>query len=453
MTVSENVSRIDAHEEIVSRSLLDKAIHRLRQDRLTLLAGGVMLAIALLSLGADFISYNILPNIDFNKTVVRDAFVPMLSYGYGPHQSLDVKENITLDETSVAPGVVTLTFEYTIPEGFIYNNKRVAQIDVEFVDDSAEGVILDRERDLVGKLERLDDVTLGAYQVILPMNVAEGETTIIVSVKGSMCEVERGNVCFNNDASYTIPLNVSESATESTLTFSREMQTPVKNHFYVLGADDLGRDQLARLLYAGRISLKIGFLAGFLSLVIGVSLGVITGFFGGVVDDIIVWLITTINSIPYFFTILIVAAILSPNEDSLILVLGFLGWTTTTRLVRGETISLREREYIISARALGASNLRIMFRHIVPNLISIIVINLAIDIGVLILVEAALSFLQVGVKPPTPTWGNMLTNSQTFFRTGPHLVIWPGVMIFVTVLCLYVIGDGIRDAFDPTLND
>ena len=170
-------------------------------------------------------------------------------------------------------------------------------------------------------------------------------------------------------------------------------------------------------------------------------------------DDFIVWLITTINSIPFFFTILIVSAILSPDENSLILVLGFLGWTGTTRLVRGETISLREREYIVSARAMGASHFRVMFYHILPNLISVIVINLAIDIGVLILVEASLSFLQVGVKPPTPTWGNMLTNSQSLFRTGPHLVFWPGFMIFVTVLCLYVAGDGIRDAFDPTLND
>lgn len=222
---------------------------------------------------------------------------------------------------------------------------------------------------------------------------------------------------------------------------------------HILGLDDIGRDHLARLLYAGQISLKIGFLAAFLSLVIGVSLGLVTGYFGGVVDDIIIWLITTINSIPLFFIILIIAAILSPDENTLILVLGFLGWTSTTRLVRGETLSLREREFVISARAIGATRSRIMFAHILPNLISIILINLAIDIGVIILVEAGLSFLGVGVKPPTATWGNMLTNAQTFFTRGPHLVFWPGFMIFVTVLCLYVLGDGLRDAFDPTTVD
>lgn len=222
---------------------------------------------------------------------------------------------------------------------------------------------------------------------------------------------------------------------------------------HILGTDDLGRDHLSRLLYAGQVSLMIGFLAAVLSLAIGVSLGLVTGFYGGIVDDLIIWLITTINSIPFFFIILIIAAILSPGAETLILVLGLLGWTGTARLVRGETLSQREREFVISARAIGASNWRIMFAHIMPNLISIILINLMIDIGVLILVEAGLSFLGVGVKPPTPTWGNMLTNSQTFFSRGAHLVFWPGFMIFLTVLSLYIIGDGLRDAFDPTTVD
>jgi peptide/nickel transport system permease protein len=222
---------------------------------------------------------------------------------------------------------------------------------------------------------------------------------------------------------------------------------------HILGTDDLGRDHLARLLYAGQVSLAIGFLAAILSLVIGVTIGLLTGFFGGVVDDIVIWLITTINSVPFFFIVLIIAAVLSPGAETLIIVLGFLGWTGTTRLVRGETLSLREREFVISARAIGATPLRIMFNHILPNLISIILINLAIDIGVIILVEASLSYLGVGVKPPTATWGNMLTGTQSFFKRGPHLVFWPGLLIFLTVLCLYVLGDGLRDAFDPTTVD
>ena len=222
---------------------------------------------------------------------------------------------------------------------------------------------------------------------------------------------------------------------------------------HLLGADDIGRDHLARLLEAGQVSLAIGFLAAFLSLAIGVSLGLVTGYFGGFVDDAVIWLITTINSVPLFFIILIVAGILSPSMSTLIIVLGVLGWTGTARLVRGETLGLREREFVISARAIGANRGRIMFSHILPNLISIILINLAIDIGIIILIEAALSFLGVGVKPPQATWGNMLTNARGFFTHGPHLVFWPGFLIFVTVLCLYVLGDGLRDAFDPTTVD
>jgi peptide/nickel transport system permease protein len=233
--------------------------------------------------------------------------------------------------------------------------------------------------------------------------------------------------------------------------------TEVSQHFlpfgapgHILGTDDLGRDHLARLLYAGQVSLGIGFVAALLSLGIGVSLGVITGYYGGFVDDFTNWIIATLSSIPSLFLLLIISAVLSPGPLTLVLVLGLLGWTGTTRLVRGETLSLREREFIVGARAIGASPWRVMFIHIMPNLFSVIVVTLAIDIGALILVEAALSFLGLGVKPPIPTWGNMLTNAQSYFTNGTHLVLMPGLLIFVTVLCLYIIGDGIRDAFDPT---
>jgi peptide/nickel transport system permease protein len=131
------------------------------------------------------------------------------------------------------------------------------------------------------------------------------------------------------------------------------------------------------------------------------------------------------------------------------LILTFLGWTGTMRLVRGETLVRRELEYTVAARALGAGAGRIMFVHILPNVFSIIVVTLAIDIGSLILVESALSYLGLGVTPPTPSWGNMLNNAQSFFDRGPHLVFLPGVLIVITVLCLYIIGDGLRDAFDP----
>lgn len=243
-------------------------------------------------------------------------------------------------------------------------------------------------------------------------------------------------------------LQLDPNKTNSSITF-----LPPGSPGHPLGTDDLGRDHLARLLIAGQVSLSIAAIAALLSLTIGVALGIVTGYYGGPVDDMVNWVVATLNSVPYLFILLIVSAVLSPGPLTLILVLGLLGWTGTTRLVRGETLSLREREYIVSARAIGASPLRIMMGHILPNLFSIIVVTLAIDIGTLILVEAALSYLGLGVKPPTATWGNMLTNAQTFFNRGGHLVIMPGLLIFVTVLCLYIIGDGIRDAFDPQTKD
>ncbi len=228
---------------------------------------------------------------------------------------------------------------------------------------------------------------------------------------------------------------------------------PIDSGKFFLGTDDLGRDQLTRLAYAGQISMRIALAAALLSLFIGVAVGILTGFYGGIVDDFVMWFITTLNSIPQLFLLLILAAVLRPNATTMILILGFLGWTGTTRLVRGETLSLREREFVVSARSIGASDIRIMFMHIMPNLLSIVIVTLAQDIGGLLLTEAALSYLGLGVQPPTPTWGNMLTNSQTFFSRGPHLVVFPGLLIAITVLAMYVIGDGIRDALDPRTND
>ncbi len=228
---------------------------------------------------------------------------------------------------------------------------------------------------------------------------------------------------------------------------------PIGAEGHLLGTDNIGRDHLARLLFAGQISLGIGISSAFLSFFIGITLGVVTGYYGGIVDDVINWLITTVTAIPGLVLLLLIAALFSPGPWTLILVLAFLTWTVTTRLVRGETFSIRERDYIISARSMGATDFQIMFQHILPNLFSVTIVTLAINIGNVILIESALSFLGVGVQPPTPTWGNMLSNSRTFFKQGPHLVVLPGLLIMVTVLCLYIIGDGLRDAFDPKTVD
>lgn len=222
---------------------------------------------------------------------------------------------------------------------------------------------------------------------------------------------------------------------------------------HILGTDELGRDHLARLLHGGQVSLGIGFSAAILALTIGSSIGVFTGYYGGVIDDGVIWFITTLNSVPQIFLLLTISALLAPGPLGLILVFSLLGWTGATRLVRGETFALKQREFVLAARAVGASSWRIMFTHILPNVFSLLIISLSRAIGGLILAESALSFLGFGIKPPTPTWGNMLSGGLDLLNRAPHLVVAPGLLISITVLCLYIVGDGLRDAFDPKIAD
>ena len=220
---------------------------------------------------------------------------------------------------------------------------------------------------------------------------------------------------------------------------------------YILGADEVGRSQIVRLLYGGQVSLFIGFVAAFMNLTIGVGLGLVAGYMRGRIDDVITWFITTLNSIPTIFLLIIIAALFSPGAVTLTIIIGLLFWTGVTNFVRGQTFALREREFITAARTVGASSVRIMMRHILPNVLPLIFVLLAIDIGTIILAESALSYLGLGVMPPTPSWGNMLSNAAAYFVRAWWLVVSPGFMIFLTVLCLYLIGDGLRDALDPRL--
>lgn len=218
---------------------------------------------------------------------------------------------------------------------------------------------------------------------------------------------------------------------------------------HLLGTDNLGRDQLIRLLYGGRISLAIAFSASVMSIVIGLTVGLLAGNYGGRVDDLVIWLVNTLSSIPAIFLLLIASALWSPSPEVLILLLAALSWLTTCRLVRGQVLALKGREFIVAARSIGATHRRLMVHHILPNVLPIVITNLTISAGSLILVESALSFLGLGVQPPTPTWGNMLTEARSYFATSAYLVFWPGLLITVTVLCFYLIGDGLRDALDP----
>ena len=252
-------------------------------------------------------------------------------------------------------------------------------------------------------------------------------------------------------AAITAPLTTSLLGVDpNTTDASQSKYLPLFSEGHPLGTDNLGRDHLARLLYAGQVSLFIGFMSAFLPLVIGVTLGILTGYFGGLIDDVVNWIITTLNSIPVLVLLIVISSLFRPSAEALILSIVLITWTPTTRLVRGETLSIRAREYIVGAKAIGASNLRVMQVHILPNVFSLTIVTLARNIGLVMLIEAALSFLGLGVQPPTATWGNMLSKSREFITKEPHLMILPGLLITIVVLCLYVVGDGLRDAFDPT---
>lgn len=228
---------------------------------------------------------------------------------------------------------------------------------------------------------------------------------------------------------------------------------PLFSDGHLLGTDELGRDHLSRLLYGGQVSLGIAFSAALLSLAIGLPIGVFAGYYGGKLDDFINWFIITLNSIPFLYLLAIISALLSPSPLTFVVILGILGWTGTTRLVRAESYSLKQREFVIAAQALGASKVRLMFQHIVPNIFSLLIVSLALSMGGLILTESALSFIGFGIKAPTPTWGNMLSGGFDYMRRAPHLLVLPGMLIAITVFCFYLIGDGLRDAFDPKITD
>lgn len=219
-----------------------------------------------------------------------------------------------------------------------------------------------------------------------------------------------------------------------------------------LGTDDRGRDVLSRLVWGTRVSISIGFVAVGISLAIGVVLGSIAGYYGGVIDSIILRLIEIVLTFPTFFLILAVIAFLPPSIYSIMIVIGLLGWTGIARLVRGEFLKLRDSDFCIAARASGLSDARIIFRHLLPNALTPVWVSATFGVAGAILVESSLSFLGFGPPPPTPSWGEILAQSQSYLHRGAWwLVVYPGLAIFVTVTAFNLVGEGLRDAMDPRL--
>lgn len=218
-----------------------------------------------------------------------------------------------------------------------------------------------------------------------------------------------------------------------------------------LGTDELGRDVLSRMIWGSRVSLKVGFIAVGIAISIGTFLGAIAGYYGGKIDAVIMRFVDIMLAFPTFFLILAVIAIVEPSISTIMIVIGLTGWMDVSRLVRAEFLTLKERDFIAAAKAFGATDFRIIFRHIIPNALSPVFVAAAFGIAGSILIESGLSFLGLGVQPPDPSWGNILTSGKDNITVAWWLSLFPGMAILVTVLSYNLVGEGLRDAIDPRL--
>src|SRR5438067_2298488 len=220
---------------------------------------------------------------------------------------------------------------------------------------------------------------------------------------------------------------------------------------HVLGTDELGRDTLTRLIYGGRVTLGVAFLTVAVSLTVGAGVGMLAGYYGGWLDDILMRLVDTVLAIPAIFLFILMSILFRPTPISLALIIASVGWGNVARLVRGEVLSVKQRDFILATRSIGARDVRMMVRHLLPNVLPVLIVAASLGVGQIILIEAALDFLGLGIQPPTASWGNMLTNAESYFFHSFWLVIFPGVTIFITVLASNIFGNAVRDAFDPRL--
>ena len=234
-----------------------------------------------------------------------------------------------------------------------------------------------------------------------------------------------------------------------------------------LGTDEIGRDHLVRLLYGGRVSLTVGLIAALFSAVIGTIIGICAGYYGGRLDSFLMRITDSVIALPLLPLLIVLAAVdltklgfpegLADAEDMslyrIVFIVSLVGWTTVARLVRAETLSMRKREFVRAAMALGADTNRILLTHILPNVVSPIVVATTLSVGNIILFESVLSFLGLGIQPPVASWGNMLSNAQDLVWSSPELATWPGLFIFITVIAFNFLGDGLQDALDPRAGD
>jgi len=225
------------------------------------------------------------------------------------------------------------------------------------------------------------------------------------------------------------------------------LQGPSSEHW--LGTDQFGRDMFTRILYGGRLSLTVGVVSVAIALVIGGTMGLIAGYYGGVVENVLMRIADVLLALPGFLLALAIVAALGPSLNNVMLAVGIAYSPGFARIMRSAAITALDQEYVAAARAAGASDARIMFRHVVPNCLSPLIVQATLTMAGAILSAAGLSFLGLGAQPPTPEWGSMLNSARPFIRTAHHVVTFPGLAIMMTVLCLNLVGDGLRDALDP----
>ncbi|SDC30381.1 MULTISPECIES: nickel transporter permease [unclassified Candidatus Frackibacter] len=222
---------------------------------------------------------------------------------------------------------------------------------------------------------------------------------------------------------------------------------------FPLGTDRLGRGIFSRIIYGARISLRVGLITQSIALVIGITLGALAGYYGGWVDEIISYLINVFLAFPFLLFAIAIMATLGPGINNVFLALAIVSWPGLARIVRGQVMSIREEEYVEAVKSLGANDVRIIFKHLIPNCMAPIIVTVTLGVASAILSEAGLSFLGLGAQPPTPSWGLMLSGGRSFIRSNPGMMIYPGLAIMITVLGLNLFGDGLRDVLDPNMKD
>ena len=226
---------------------------------------------------------------------------------------------------------------------------------------------------------------------------------------------------------------------------------PSREH--LMGFDHVGRDLFSRVIYGSRVALIVGLGASSIAVIIGVMVGVTAGYFSGWPDKLLSRLTDTLMAFPIIALLFLLASLVGPSLVTTVVVIGVTGWAIYARVVRAQVLSLKRREFVVAALAIGASDLRIIFRHILPNVFAPVIVLATLGVGTIIILEAALSFLGLGIQPPTPSWGGTLSDGRAFILLFPHIAMAPGIMIVLTVLAFNLLGDGLRDALDPRQKD